>query len=150
MRKPIIALIAGLFLIPANAQRTYRYSIGQLSDDRFHAICEDKTGFIWIGTENGLNRYDGYGFDCFKSEAGDGIDIPSDRIMDLILDKNGNLLCLIDDHVFLFDTNSCKYHNVPQKQEQELVKMFAKILQIFEKPKPLLNILRTHNVSIYF
>lgn len=27
---------------------------------------------------------------------------------------------------------------------------FAKILQIFEKPKPLLNILRTHNVSIYF
>lgn len=89
-------------------------------------IVQDKQGMMWFATWNGLNRYDGYGFDCFKSEAGDGIDIPSDRIMDLILDKKGNLLCLIDDHVFLFDTKSCKYHNVPKKQEQELVEMFAK------------------------
>lgn len=91
MRKPIIALIAGLFLIPANAQRTYRYSIGQLSDDRFHAICEDKTGFIWIGTENGLNRYDGYNFYHFYHDDADSLSLMSNYVRSLYTDKDGTL-----------------------------------------------------------
>ena len=31
-----------------------------LSEDIVHAISDDKRGFIWIGTDEGLNRYDGY------------------------------------------------------------------------------------------
>ena len=89
-------------------------------------IVQDKQGMIWFATWNGLNRYDGYGFDCFKSEAGDGIDIPSDRIVDLKLNGDGNLLCLIDNRVFLFDIKTCKFRHVPKKQEDELAKMFAK------------------------
>jgi signal transduction histidine kinase/ligand-binding sensor domain-containing protein/DNA-binding response OmpR family regulator len=38
-------------------------SIAQgLSDNRVEAICQDRKGFIWIGTAGGLNRYDGYNF----------------------------------------------------------------------------------------
>ena len=32
------------------------------------SVCQDNDGFIWVGTRNGLNRYDGYGFRTFKKE----------------------------------------------------------------------------------
>lgn len=91
MRRTIIALIAGLFLIPVNAQRTYRYAIGQLSDDRIHAICEDMSGFIWIGTENGLNRYDGYNFYQFFHDDSDSLSLMSNYVRSLYTDKDGTL-----------------------------------------------------------
>ena len=34
-----------------------RFSSGLIND-----ICQDKYGYIWIATENGLNKYDGYRF----------------------------------------------------------------------------------------
>ena len=61
---------------------------------------------IWFSTWNGLNRYDGYQFESFKSRVGDGVDVPSDRIMDMVLDDDGNLLCNIEGGVFVFDVNS--------------------------------------------
>ena len=91
MRKPIIVLLAGLFLINANAQRTYRFSIGQLSDNRFHTICEDQSGFIWIGTENGLNRYDGYNYNQFFHDDSDSLSLMSNYIRSLYIDMEGTL-----------------------------------------------------------
>ena len=37
-----------------------------LSEGYVYTIHQDKTGFIWIGTHSGLNRYDGYGFKVFQ------------------------------------------------------------------------------------
>ena len=92
MRKPIIALLAGLFLLlPVNAQRTYRYQMGQLSNNRFQAICEDESGFIWIGTENGLNRYDGYNFYKFFHDNNDSLSLMSNYIRSLYSDEDGTL-----------------------------------------------------------
>ena len=92
MRKPIIALLAGMFLmLPVNAQRTYRYQMGQLSNNRFQAICEDESGFIWIGTENGLNRYDGYNFYKFFHDNNDSLSLMSNYIRSLYSDEDGTL-----------------------------------------------------------
>ena len=92
MQKPIIVLLAGLFLVNiTNAQRPYRYSIGQLSDNRFHAICEDMSGFIWIGTENGLNRYDGYNFRQFYHDDNDSLSLMSNYVRSLYTDNDGTL-----------------------------------------------------------
>lgn len=40
-----------------------------LSQSSVYAICEDRQGFMWFGTGDGLNRYDGYRFKIFKSSA---------------------------------------------------------------------------------
>ena len=69
----IVPLVAG-------AQRVYHFPIGQISDNRFHAICEDMTGFIWIGTENGLNRYDGYNFHQFYHDDNDSLSLLSNYV----------------------------------------------------------------------
>ena len=92
MRKTLFCLFAGLFLLfPLHAQRINRYSLGQISDNRFHAICEDKSGFIWIGTENGLNRYDGYNFNKFFHDDNDSLSLMSNYIRSLYVDDEGTL-----------------------------------------------------------
>ena len=92
MRKHIVTLFVGLVLsLSVNAQRTFRFTIGQLSDNRFQAICEDMYGFIWIGTENGLNRYDGYNFYQFYHDDNDSLSLISNYIRSLYIDWDGIL-----------------------------------------------------------
>ena len=88
-------------------------------------IVQDRQGMLWFATWNGLNRYDGYQFECFKSQVGDGVDMPTDRIQDMMLDEEGNLLCQVENRVFLFDIKACRYYKLPKEQEQELIARFA-------------------------
>jgi ligand-binding sensor domain-containing protein len=41
-----------------------------LSQSRVHTILQDSLGFLWIGTQDGLNKYDGYSFDQFRYKPG--------------------------------------------------------------------------------
>ena len=93
-------------------------------------IVQDHQGMMWFATWNGLNRYDGYEFQCFKSRPGDGIDIPSDRIQDMILADDGNLLCQIEGRVFLFDVKWCRYQTLEREKELSLIKYFDNKMRI--------------------
>ena len=42
-----------------------------LSHNRLFCIYQDRQGFMWFGTDNGLNRYDGYSFTVYKPDPGD-------------------------------------------------------------------------------
>ncbi|PWJ35005.1 two-component regulator propeller domain-containing protein [Sediminitomix flava] len=42
-----------------------------LSQSDVYAVCQDATGFMWIGTDDGLNRYDGYEFSIYKNNPSD-------------------------------------------------------------------------------
>lgn len=64
-----------------------------LSNDIVHALCTDRNGNIWIGTENGLNRYDPdkNTFERFYSKVGNPDSLSSNRISCLYEDSNGIL-----------------------------------------------------------
>lgn len=62
-----------------------------LSDDRILDIIQDRYGFIWIATTDGLNRYDGYEFLVFKNIPTDSTSISSNLITSLTEDIYGNL-----------------------------------------------------------
>ena len=113
MRKLLIILVSFLSLTFVNAQRTYRYSIGQLSDNRFHAICEDQSGFIWIGTENGLNRYDGYNFYQFHHDDNDSLSIMSNYVRSLFTDKDGTLWIGTNRGVQYLKPSEKSFYSVP-------------------------------------
>jgi len=72
---------------------------------QWYVTCslQDKQGMMWFGTWNGLNRFDGYEFVCFKSRVGDGVEMASDRIENVTLLDDGNLLCIVDGELFVFD-----------------------------------------------
>ena len=62
-----------------------------LSNSTINCIYEDARGFIWIGTIDGLNRYDGYEFKVYRFDPADSNSIPSNRINALYEDSNYNL-----------------------------------------------------------
>lgn len=70
---------------------------------RVTQMLQDDNGLLWFSTWNGLDRFDGYEFTNFKSRAGDGCDMPSDRIRDLRKWSDGNLYCKVEDSWFLFN-----------------------------------------------
>ncbi len=62
-----------------------------LSQAAVQAIAQDRRGFMWFGTQDGLNRYDGYTFTVFKTEAFDSTTLPGDAIWQVHEDQDGIL-----------------------------------------------------------
>ncbi len=52
-------------------------------------IIQDSVGFIWMATENGLCRYDGYNFIYYKHEVNDPQSLSYNHVFSLLEDKNG-------------------------------------------------------------
>ncbi|WP_144395209.1 ligand-binding sensor domain-containing protein [Pleionea sediminis] len=88
-------------LSPLNAKNTIsiepqlhlsNYSINDgLSLNSVTAFAESKDGFIWIGTEDGLNRFDGYEFQTFKRKIGYPNSLVDSKINVLMVGSKGNL-----------------------------------------------------------
>ncbi|QWX83006.1 GHKL domain-containing protein [Cellulophaga sp. HaHaR_3_176] len=62
-----------------------------LSSNYPTSLIEDSNGFIWIGTNNGLNRYDGYKPKVFKYDPKDSNTISENWITSLLEDSNGDI-----------------------------------------------------------
>jgi PAS domain S-box-containing protein len=62
-----------------------------LSQNSVMAIAQDRNGFMWFGTEDGLNRYDGLTFKQFRHDPMDSTTINSNSIYSSLLDSKGNL-----------------------------------------------------------
>lgn len=59
-----------------------------LSNNAVISICQDHNGFVWIGTYDGLNRYDGYGFKVFHNIIGDSTSLSINTIYTIEEDQN--------------------------------------------------------------
>jgi len=59
-----------------------------LSNDRVSSIVKEKNGFVWIGTDNGLNRYDGNKIKIYNKQNSA---LSSNDISDLLIDHNGKI-----------------------------------------------------------
>ncbi|HUS86944.1 MAG TPA: two-component regulator propeller domain-containing protein [Bacteroidales bacterium] len=62
-----------------------------LSQTTISGIAQDKYGFLWIGTQDGLNKYDGYEFKVFKHEPSNPYSISDSYILSLYRDSKDNI-----------------------------------------------------------
>ncbi|MEW6732588.1 MAG: two-component regulator propeller domain-containing protein [Acidobacteriota bacterium] len=66
------------------------FSIEQgLSENTIHCILKDRQGFIWFGSQNGLNRYDGYSFTIFRHNIKDPASLSNNFVVSLYQDRDG-------------------------------------------------------------
>ncbi len=78
--------------VAARPMRFERLSVEEgLSQSTVTAVLQDRTGLLWIGTQDGLNRYDGYGFEVYRSDPDDPESLPRDWILSLAEGASGDL-----------------------------------------------------------
>lgn len=92
--KCVCFLTAYLLAYAALAQTVFFNNISQeegLRNGNVRAIVKDYQGFIWIGTEDGLHRFDGYTMKIYSKVEGDSSTIGSNYIICLYEDSHHNL-----------------------------------------------------------
>ncbi len=62
-----------------------------LSQSGVSCIWLDRQGFMWFGTSDGLNKYDGYSFTVYKHEAADSTSLSVDWVLSIYEDRAGTL-----------------------------------------------------------
>jgi len=96
MKKMLCVALYGLLCFPFEmeageltfSQISYRNG---LSQNTVRVMAEDRNGFIWAGTLDGLYKYDGYNIRSYRHRIEHNYFLKDHRIKDLFVDKNGYL-----------------------------------------------------------
>ncbi|KAA5225390.1 hybrid sensor histidine kinase/response regulator, partial [Bacteroides finegoldii] len=76
-------------------------------------IMQDKKGFLWFATWNGLNKFDGYTFKNYKAFPGDGCTLTTNRFSYITESKDGDIWCKsYDNRAYLFDIQTEKFIDI--------------------------------------
>ena len=67
------------------------YTGNQMSSSLIECVTQDKYGFIWVGTEYGLNKFDGYRFTSYLSDPNDSTSLVGNEVVRLLSDSQGRL-----------------------------------------------------------
>ena len=62
-----------------------------LSQNTVNCMLQDRQGFLWFGTANGLNRYDGYQFKVYQNELNNENSLSDNYVVALHEDRNGHI-----------------------------------------------------------
>ncbi len=90
----LLLLILVTTSLPASAQLVSfeSHSVEEgLSQSSVFAVAEDSSSFLWLGTQDGLNRWDGHRFQSFHHDAADSTSLPDSWIAALEVDSRGRL-----------------------------------------------------------
>ncbi|WP_316825496.1 two-component regulator propeller domain-containing protein [Pedobacter miscanthi] len=88
--------------------KTYSINDG-LPSKSTTSIIRDRHGFMWVGTQNGLSRFDGYQFKTFANIPGDSTSLTNNYITVITEDKKGRLWVGTQDGLNLFDPMTEKF-----------------------------------------
>jgi PAS domain S-box-containing protein len=85
-----------------------------LSHSFVHSICQDKYGFIWIGSDDGLNRFDGNNFHVYKKNIRDKYSISSSNVISVFEDSRGDLWIGTRQGLNLYDRKNDRFIRYPR------------------------------------
>lgn len=86
-----------------------------LSQNCVNTILQDRNGFMWFGTRDGLNRYDGTAFKVFRNDFSAGNGLKNNFITSLFEDRGGKIWVGTDMGVCIYDPESERFEAFPLK-----------------------------------
>ncbi|MBK9319061.1 MAG: hypothetical protein IPM91_09750 [Bacteroidetes bacterium] len=99
-----------------------------LSQGMVQCIIQDKEGYMWFASKDGLNKYDGYRFTVYRNNPADSFSLPDNYVTKMLEDDYGNFwIGLSFKGICLFDKKSEKFYSVPaslllQRQNESIQK----------------------------
>lgn len=81
-----------------------------LSNNSVLCSLQDQQGFLWLGTKDGLNRFDGYSFKVFRYDPGHPGSIGSNVVLQLYEDSKGTLWIGADKGLYKYDPTTESFH----------------------------------------
>ncbi len=93
--------------VEGNVTRFERLGLEQgLSEAQIMVILQGSQGFLWIGTQDGLNRYDGYTFTVYRHDPTEPTSLNTNLIFAILEDSDGDLWLGTDRGLVRFDRRS--------------------------------------------
>lgn len=119
MKRHILTIGLALCVLSVNAATTLsgRFRSISLPSGKTTAVfsmAQDPYGFIWMGTDDGLARYDGYGFKIYRWEMGDSLSLANNIVNALLYDSVRSCLYVgTDKGVCIYDSETDCFHMMP-------------------------------------
>ncbi|MES2652493.1 MAG: two-component regulator propeller domain-containing protein [Bacteroidota bacterium] len=101
-----------------------------LSNNVVNSLYQDRFGFIWMGTYDGLNRYDGYSFKIFRNKWDDENSLINNHITALSGDDQNRIWIGTQKGISLFDYSNSRIHPIFYIEKGKKVKITAPITSI--------------------
>lgn len=115
-------LIAQLSYAQPYYFRHYQVENG-LSNNAVLCSIQDRMGFMWFGTKDGLNRFDGYSFKSFHSDPDNPNGLGSNFIRTLCEDRTGKIWAGTDQGIFIFNPQSESFSLFSDKIINEILEI---------------------------
>jgi ligand-binding sensor domain-containing protein len=124
--RAIVGLIVGLgaaFPVRAEGEarelRFQHLGVEQgLSDSFVHAVLKDSRGFLWVGTADGLNRYDGSSIVVYRARPADAGGLASSEVRALFEDDRKRLWVGAGGALHLYDRQTDRFKRYPLGRER--------------------------------
>lgn len=91
---------------------TQFYDAEQLSSNLITSLCQDRQGYIWIGTEYGLNKFDGIHFTQYYNDDSNPRSLSDDVIRCMLTDRDGVLWVVCNRAVQRYDRSTDGFETV--------------------------------------
>ncbi len=101
-------------------QSSHFFTSEKLSSNQITHIRQDKTGYIWVGTEYGLNKYDGYRFTNYFHETKDTTSLRSNVISYLFIDSKSNVWVGTQTGLHLYNPITDKFEYIKMEGAKEI------------------------------
>ncbi|NRB50783.1 MAG: hypothetical protein HRU41_24150 [Saprospiraceae bacterium] len=121
MNKALYVLCAFLFMGPLFAQslRFDQINVDNgLSQNTVNCMLKDAHGYLWIGTNDGLNKYDGYSIKTYKHQIGDSLSLANNKVYCLLEDRQGQLWVGTSNGISIYQKHSDQF--LPAKHHPAL------------------------------
>jgi signal transduction histidine kinase/ligand-binding sensor domain-containing protein/DNA-binding response OmpR family regulator len=132
-----------IFIVVASdvlgAQKQYNYNFKHLSiedgllNNTINSIESDREGFIWIATQNGLHKFDGYDLKIFTKNANDSTSIQNNNVVKVIQGEDDILWVGTNSGLDLFNKKSQNFKHIPIIEENLVngVKVSSKVYSYY-------------------
>ncbi len=133
IRNILVVALLLVYFCGYSQSRRFRHltSADGISQSEVYSFLEDSRGFIWFGTVDGLNRYDGYNIEIFNTRKNDPHALSNNTIRSLAEDRLGRIWIGTDAGLNLFDPETELFHQIEFETSENKLSVWS--LLVYEK-----------------